>query len=332
MTALRRAANARRIAAAAAVGGAVGGVGLASAGVLFAEMLLARREIGVRTKSAPYADGRYGDGEGTSLRLVMLGDSGAAGLGADLPEETPGAILAAGLAAASGRPVRYLCMATVGARSADLAEQVERAKLVAPNAAVIMIGANDVTHRVPPARSVQLLSEAVAALRASGTEVVVGTCPDLGSVGPIRPPLRWVARRLSRQLAAAQAMGAVVEGGRAVSLGALLGPEFAARRDELFAPDQFHPSSRGYAAVAEAMLPSLLEALGYAPAEEPVAGRTLALAEAAVVAADTAGTEVTGTGGWARARRLARFPLPRLAPPAPLEELTSNDAAPTAAS
>lgn len=303
-----RAAAVRRVVAGAAVGGA--GVG-AGAGVLLAQSLLARRAIGPRRAAAPYADGAYGDGPGTSLRLVMLGDSGSAGLGATSPETTPGAILAAGLSAAANRPVRYLCMAEIGAESGDLAAQVERALLVSPNAAVIMIGANDVTHRVRPSESVRFLSEAVSRLCASGTVVVVGTCPDLGSVAPIQPPLRWVARRLSRQLAAAQSVATVEAGGRAVSLGALLGPEFAARPGEMFAADRFHPSDSGYAAVAEALLPSLLEATGFGPAQD-AHGRELVLARAGVLAAERAGTELASASDrrWAKVRRLTRVPLP----------------------
>ena len=63
-------------------------------------------------------------------------------------------------------------------------------------------------------------------MREAGIEVVVGTCPDLGTIRPIAPPLRQVARRWSRRLAAGQAIAVVEAGGRAVSLGTILGPEF----------------------------------------------------------------------------------------------------------
>ena len=56
---------------------------------------------------------------------------------------------------------------------------------------------------------------------------MVGTCPDLGTIRPIAQPLRAYARRLSRELAAAQTIAVVAAGGRTVSLGDLLGPEFA---------------------------------------------------------------------------------------------------------
>ena len=125
-----------------------------------------------------------------------------------------------------------------------------------------MIGANDVTHRVRPPVAVRHLDHAVSRLHELGAEVVVGTCPDLGTVEPVPQPLRWIARRASRQLAAAQTIAVVEAGGRTVSLGDILGPEFAASPSEMFGPDRFHPSVAGYASAAAAMLPSACAALG----------------------------------------------------------------------
>ncbi len=97
----------------------------------------------------------------------------------------------------------------------------------------------------------QHLSEGVRRLREAGVEVVVGTCPDLGTVKPIAPPLKQVARAWSRRLAAAQTIAVIKEGGRTVSLGSILGPEFDAAPALLFGPDQFHPSAEGYCALAQ---------------------------------------------------------------------------------
>src|SRR5207253_223888 len=86
-----------------------------------------------------------------------------------------------------------------------------------PDAAVILIGANDVTHRVPVPVAVASLARTVRDLRAAGCGVVVGTCPDLGTVRPIQPPLRWLARRWSRELAAAQTVAVVEAAGTEVT-------------------------------------------------------------------------------------------------------------------
>ncbi|MCL2552003.1 MAG: SGNH/GDSL hydrolase family protein [Actinomycetia bacterium] len=327
---MSRARVARRIATAAAYGG--GGIGLvggAAVGLLLTEVRLAKRLVGGSGDVPPRADGRYGSAfahhtDEPPLRLGFLGDSTAAGQGVRRARETPGALLASGLAAVAERPVRLVNVALPGAKSDDLDRQVSLlldSSVPPPDVAVIMIGANDVTRRMPLATSVRLLSDAVRRLRAAGTEVVVGTCPDLGSVEPVYQPLRWLARRASRQLAAAQTIAVVGLGGRTVSLGDLLGPEFEARPRELFGPDNFHPSAEGYATAAMAVLPTLCACLGLWPEadEQPDARRGegfLPVAEAAVEAASEGGTEVTaaqaGTGPrgrWALLKRRRRRPL-----------------------
>ena len=302
---MSRASRARRIAAAAAYGGTgVTMVGAAGLAVLTAEAQLARRWIGSPLGAALPVDGVYGAGAGPVLDLAVLGDSSAAGLGADRPEQTPGAVLATGLAAVSGRPVRLTSVAVVGADSAALAEQVDALldRVAAPHVAVVMVGANDVTHRVRPQVAVRALEAAVRRLRATGCEVVVGTCPDLGTLEPVAQPLRYLARRWSRQLAAAQTIAVVEAGARSVSLGDLLGPEFAASPGDMFSADRFHPSAAGYARAAAAVLPSVCASLGYWPdgghERRPDVRQgegVVPVAQAAVAAADEAGTEVAAT-------------------------------------
>jgi lysophospholipase L1-like esterase len=234
-------------------------------------------------------------------------------------------LLAAGLAEVAHRPVALTTIARVGAQSTDLATQVDKALLVAPDVALVIIGGNDITHKVRVVDSVRLLDEAVRRLRGAACAVVVGTCPDLGTIRPIRPPLRWLARRASRQLAAAQTVAVVEAGGRTVSLGSILGPEFDAAPADLFSEDQFHPSAAGYAHAAAAVLPSLVGAMGlwYADEDQPQVQRTssvLPVSIAAVAAADHAGTEVAAAtvaghsrgprGRWALLRQQRRRPLP----------------------
>lgn len=318
---------ARKLAAASAFGG----VGLSTLGaslyaVLRVEASLARRAIGRLDAPIHDAGGLYGRGlSGEPIRLALLGDSAAAGYGMADAEQTPGAILAAGLAEMTSRPVRLTVTAVVGAESRHLDRQIARALPARPKVAVIVIGANDVTHTRPPKESIRTLSTAVLRLREAGCEVVVGTCPDLGTVRPIAPPLRQVARVWSRRLAAAQTVAAVEVGARSVSLGALLGPEFDASPTEYFGPDQFHPSGQGYASVAAAILPTVAAALGYwgegEERPEPFRGEgVLPVSYAAAEASRESGTEVSGTeiggrdrgprGRWVALRHRRRRPLP----------------------
>jgi lysophospholipase L1-like esterase len=317
-----RASRARRIAVAAAYGG--GGIGLLTAGalgVLRTEVALARRAIGEPTTTALPVDGLHGEHHGGApISFALLGDSSACGLGVEHPRQTPGVMLAAGLAECADRPVQLTSVAKVGARSSDLDGQVDQVLGARPDIAVIMVGANDVTHRVRPSTAVRQLDQAVRRLRDAGAEVVVGTCPDLGTVEPVPQPLRYIARRWSRQLAAAQTIVVVEAGGRTVSLGDILGPEFAASPGEMFGPDGFHPSVTGYASASAALLPSMCAALDVWFGAERDVQLDLArgegvrpIAQAAVEAVDEPGTEVAAAqvggrdrgprGRWALLRR-----------------------------
>lgn len=325
---MTRAGTARRLASAAAYGG--GGLGLAGAGllgVLRLEARAARKRVEARTskQDPPPGDGVYGRGRGKPLVFTVLGDSSAVGLGVERATETPGVLLAAALTELAERPVRLVRLAVSGAESCELDPQVERALAERPDVVLIMIGANDVTTRTRPAVSVRHLADAVRRLREAGAEVVVGTCPDLGTVRPIGQPLRLLARRWSRQLAAAQTIAVVEAGGRTVSLGSVLGPSFAQDRS-LFSVDEFHPSAAGYAQAAAVILPALADAIGVWPTptgrRRERRGTVRPVARAAARAAGRPGTEVRATevrgttagplGTWARLlrRRPTELPTP----------------------
>ncbi|MFB6724201.1 SGNH/GDSL hydrolase family protein [Kribbella sp. NPDC056345] len=318
-----KARAAKRLAQAAAFGG--GGLGLIGAtlyGVLTAEAEYVKRVIGPMRYYPTPGSGLYGRYPGLPITFAMLGDSSAAGYGTDTPDETPGVILASGLTDLAERPVRLVDVSKTGAKSTDLAQQVDAALQAGPHVAVILIGVNDVKAQMSPSVSVRLLSAAVRRLRAANCEVIVGTCPDLGVVRPLVPPLRQFARAWSLRLAAAQTIAVVEAGGRTVSLGSLLGPAFKAD-PTMWGRDNFHPSAIGYAAASAALLPSVAAAMGVGPESfvhpESFRGEAiLPIAEAAVQAARTAGTEVAATevagrergprGRWAALRHRRRHP------------------------
>lgn len=131
-----------------------------------------------------------------------------------------------------------------------------------PDAAVIMIGANDITALNGIPQSARRLGDAVKRLCASGSEVVVGTCPDFGSIEAIPQPLRWVTRNLGLRLARSQSGAVRAAGGVPVPFADLLAPEFQQAPEELFSEDMFHPSAAGYALAAQQLLPALTHALG----------------------------------------------------------------------
>jgi lysophospholipase L1-like esterase len=250
----------------AVLGGVAGGTAYGARELLHRQAAQARRAIGKPLgEQAPDADRHYKRKYGEPVDLLVLGDSIAAGLGAEKAKHTLGGRLARGVATAAGRSVRLRTAAVVGSESSMLATQLASLPPgYRPDVAVIVVGGNDVTHRVPVAESVRHLADAVDDLRARGAEVVVGTCPDLGALRPVPQPLRALGSRASRQLADAQRAAALDRGARVVSLAHVVGPFFITNPDEMFSLDRFHPSAHGYKRTAKAMLPSVLAALGVA--------------------------------------------------------------------
>ena len=252
----------------AAVGLVAGaaGLGLTAGGrwFLHRQAGIARGLIGKPWgEDAPNADRVYKKRFGDTIDLLILGDSIAAGLGAELARDTLGARLSRKVAKELHRSVRLRTAAIVGSESNRLPEQLESLpKRYRADVAVIIIGGNDVTHRIPVSEAVGHLADCVIALREMGTEVVVGTCPDLGALTPVPQPLRSLGARASKQLALAQQEAVIAAGGRVVSLATVVGPFFITNPEEMFSLDRFHPSSLGYKRTAEAMLPSVLAALG----------------------------------------------------------------------
>lgn len=305
------------------------GVGAAGYGILKVEARMVRRVVGKPFETAPPDSDVYGAGLGDPIELGVLGDSLAAGLGVDHRRQTIGATLAHGISAIAGRPVRLTNAAVVGAESTDLPAQLEDllARAPEPHVVVVVVGGNDVTHRKDVPEAVGHLAETITVLRSRGATVIVGTCPDLGTVEPLPQPLRWLVSRWSRDFAAAQTVAAVEAGARTVSLGDLIGPDFLAEPALMFSKDQFHPSAAGYARAASAILPSVASALGLWPeSDRPLEvsrGEGVGpLHVAAVHAVAHPGTEVSAEaetedtgGGLSRTTRTRRAVLRRLRRP-----------------
>jgi lysophospholipase L1-like esterase len=246
-----------------------GAVGLVAAAAVAAQQLLSAQARAARTaigkplgEQAFHPDRTYRRKHGRAVTLVLLGDSIAAGLGATRQRHTLGVQLAKRVGRATGRAVRLVPLAEVGAESSWLARQVDNlADDLVPDVAVVIVGGNDVTHRVRTSDSVADLEDAILRLRSRGAEVVVGTCPDLGALVLVRQPLRRLASQASRRLAAAQREATLRSGGHPVSLGDLAGARFVTEPEDMFAQDRFHPSSAGYRRLARALLPSVLACL-----------------------------------------------------------------------
>ncbi|OLB78325.1 MAG: GDSL family lipase [Actinobacteria bacterium 13_2_20CM_2_71_6] len=249
-----------RAGAVALIAGTVGG-----AAVIAAEAVAAKARRYAQPDLRLAMRTSIGDPASPALRLVLLGDSSALGVGVDRVADTVGGHLAellAGGPATGGRRIELSSVAVAGSRGGDLATQVARALLgERPEVAVILIGTNDATGLRRPAEAAAYLAGAVRRLRDAGIAVVVGTCPDLGAVRAFAPPLRQIIGLLGRRVARAQAEAVREAGGVPVDLAERAGPVFRADAGTL-CHDGLHPSADGYRVWAHALYPAVAEAAG----------------------------------------------------------------------
>ncbi|MGY1643140.1 GDSL-type esterase/lipase family protein [Geodermatophilus sp. SYSU D00703] len=192
------------------------------------------------------------------LRLVLLGDSLAYGSGAGRVDDTLGPRLARVLGDA-GYDVDLQVLAIPGAVSQDLTAQVRRAVPLAPDLALVVVGANDLARFVPAAQAAAALGGAVGELRTLGSDVLVVPAPDMSTVPFVPPAYRALVRSASEQLQRQQAAAARGAGAMVAEVSAAVAAAFTADVS-LFSADRFHPSSAGYAHIADALTPHVLAA------------------------------------------------------------------------
>jgi lysophospholipase L1-like esterase len=187
------------------------------------------------------------------LRLALLGDSISYGVGADRTADTLAPRLRADLEDDGVGTVTRV-FGWPGARSTNLRRQVERALSWEPDVALIIIGANDLTHQVPPAQAAEELRRAVRGLTSAGVEVVLAPAPDLSVVPHVPPGFRELVRNRSLELRRMQIEAATGEGAVVADADAATSSSFETDLG-LFSSDRFHPSSAGYARIASGLAP-----------------------------------------------------------------------------
>jgi lysophospholipase L1-like esterase len=162
-----------------------------------------------RTPVLPEPQGeRSGEvGEGSLLRLLIVGDSSAAGVGVDTQDHALSGHLTRTLARSSGRRVRWQLLARSGISSAHILPLIQQAALPAADVAVVLLGVNDVIEQLPTRQAVahrEALADWLIA-HCCLRHVVFSPLPPMGEFPALRPPLRWVvkadARRHDRALA-----------------------------------------------------------------------------------------------------------------------------------
>jgi lysophospholipase L1-like esterase len=188
------------------------------------------------------------------LRLLVLGDSSAAGVGVAFQHQALAQPLARLLAqparhGAAGRSVHWRLVARSGITTAQAWPLLQQHGSAPADVAVVVTGVNDVVDQVRPARAVAEREALRQALRQScGVRHTVFTpLPPMHRFAGLPQPLRWVAGRDAQAHAHALAEWA---GHHAdVSLLQLELPV----QPGLLARDGFHPGAPVYALWAQAL-------------------------------------------------------------------------------
>ncbi len=198
-----------------------------------------------------------GPGQGEPVRLAVLGESTAAGVGAERHEEAIAGYLAADLAGLTGREVQWRAVARIGSTvRAATRELVPRLADGQGNldAVVVLLGCNDLWRIRRPRIFRRDMRKLVRAIRRQGggsTAVVLAGMPPVQWLSILPQPLRWVLWFRSRALDyALRRLALRLPGVHHVPADVPL------IEDSFFAADRFHPSSAGYRVWAGLLAPT----------------------------------------------------------------------------
>lgn len=230
---------------------------MAASAVLAVEVQLARNGPDLPDEAPLDHDGRVGSGPDPPLRMVWLGDSTAAGVGASVADRA----IPQRVAIALGRPVELTSLAVSGDRASDVvANQVDQLAGLRPDVVLVSVGANDVVHLTSRGDFRSRLEALVAGVPDQAMVVLLGV-PDMGAPNRYLQPLRSIAGWRGRQLDDVTRDVAHESGAVYVDIAGETGPTMRSDRGRYFAADRYHPSDEGYALWADAVLEQLTPAL-----------------------------------------------------------------------
>lgn len=175
--------------------------------VLVAQALATRRRLPRLPEAEGPREGVAGDGP-VALRLLIGGDSSAAGVGVATQDDALAGQTVRALAARLGGAVAWRLVARSGLTTAQCADLlVAAAEPWDADVAVFALGVNDVIDLVPPRRALAARERLVAHLRerAGVRHVIFMPLPPVHRFPGLPQPLRWVmgadARRHDEALA-----------------------------------------------------------------------------------------------------------------------------------
>jgi lysophospholipase L1-like esterase len=189
-------------------------------------------------------------GEGAPLRLLVLGESTAAGCGVSDHGEAIGGLLSASLARLTGRAVQWRVVGRNGVTAQDTRQQLLPLIPQQPvDLVVILLGVNDTKNLTPARRwrsDLRLLFGDLR-IRVGPVPLLISAVPPMGAFPALPPPLRqFLGLRAALMDAALREEIAASEAVTWAGPVELLSPGD-------FASDRFHPGAVGYARWAETL-------------------------------------------------------------------------------
>jgi lysophospholipase L1-like esterase len=223
-------------------------VKIALAPLLVAQAIATRRRAPVLPEAAGPREGRLGADGPAPLRLLVAGDSSAAGVGVAEQEQGVVGHLVRALHRATGRPIAWTLRARTGLTTRAVHALLAAAPPLAAEVAVVITGVNDVIEQISARRALgDRAALAEWLLRSGVRHVVFAPLPPIHRFPLLPEPLRRVMGSDARRHDAALARWAATRGD--VSHAA-----FAVELDAAgMASDGFHPGEPVYRACGEAL-------------------------------------------------------------------------------
>ena len=217
--------------------------------LLVAQAISTRRRALVLPEADGPRDGRVGKGPGPALRILIAGDSSAAGVGVAQQRDAVSGHLARTLHARLGVPVEWLLRARSGLTTRQVHALLRDEPPPAVDVAVVITGVNDVIDQVPSQRALRqraaLADWLLAGRRAR--HVLFAPLPPIDRFPLLPQPLRRVMGADARRHDAALARWAAArEYVSHIEIGLELGPD-------VMAADGFHPGEPVYRICGEAL-------------------------------------------------------------------------------
>ena len=217
--------------------------------LLVAQAVATRRRALVLPEAEGPRSGRLGSGDGSALRVLIAGDSSAAGVGVTHQRHAVAGHIASTLQRRLQRPVEWVLRARTGLTTREVHEMLRDEAPSPADVAVIVSGVNDVIDQIPAARALQHRVELADWLleRRLARHVLFAPLPPIGRFPLLPQPLRRMmgadATRHDRALA-------VWAAGRNNVSHIAIDLELTA---DVMAEDGFHPGEPVYRICGEAL-------------------------------------------------------------------------------